>query len=363
MAKSKKFPFVIDMHTHIRVQALFDIMEANPVQTPGPGTEDWYVGGSAMNTGTNLVARDRERWAVMTDPKQRLAAMDQQGVDVQVISVNFPTTCSWLEPELGLKAARLTNDTIAEFCATKPDRFVGVGVVPLQAPELAARELERCVTDLGLRGVWITSHIRAQDIGRRAIRPFWSAAERLDVPVFIHPLGPTDISRMRDNFLFNVVGQPLEETLSICSLIYEGVMDAYPRLKVGISHGGGYLPYYIGRSDWAYEHNRGGVRDRLKQKPSAYLSRFYYDTIIHDPDILPILVKKAGVGHVMMGSDWPAVSEDAIAFIADADFLSDDEKQKIIWKNASELFRIGACQRRRPPQRSADIVISGDHRT
>ncbi len=340
MVTSKKFPLVIDMHTHIRVQALFDLMAKNPIKATGPGAEDWYVAGTATNRGGNLVERERERWAVMTDPKQRLAAMDRQGVDIQIISVNFPTTCSWFNQDLGLKAAQIANDAIAEFCASNPDRFVGVGVVPLQAPDLAAKELERCVAQLNLRGAWISSHVQGKEIGRRELDPFWAAAQRLDVPVFIHPLGPVDVWRLKEHFLFNVVGQPIEETLSMCSLIYEGVMDDFPRLKVGVCHGGGYLPYYIGRSDWAYDDNRGGVRDRLKQKPSAYLSRFYYDTIVHDHDVLPILIKKAGIDHVMMGSDWPAVSNDAVAFISEDPSLSDADKQKIIWENAAELFRI-----------------------
>ena len=340
MASSKRFPVVIDMHTHIRVQSLFDMMRMHPVTATGPGTEDWYVEGTVTNRGANLVARDQERWAVMTDPRLRLAAMDKQGVDIQIISVNFPTTCTWLEPQLGLKAARDANDTVADFCSSHPDRLVGVGVVPLQDPALAAGELERCVKDLNLRGAWISSHVRGKELGDRSLDPFWAAAQRLDVPVFIHPIGPVDVRRLEEHFLFNVVGQPLEETLSMCSLIYSGVMDDFPTLKIGVVHGGGYLPFYIGRSDWAYRDNRGGVRDKLKQKPSNYLSRFYYDTIIHDHDTLPVLVKKAGVDHVMMGSDWPAVSEDAVAFIADAIDLSDEQKNRIIWKNAAELFRI-----------------------
>ena len=149
--------FVIDMHTHIRVGPLLDYVKQNPIKGDGPGTEDWFAASSISGLGE----RDKTIWPFLTDPKVRLREMDKQGVDIQVISTNYPVTCYWMDPHKGLEAARVTNDTIAEFCAAKPDRFIGIGSMPLQDPIRAARELERCVRELGLRGAWINSNIRA----------------------------------------------------------------------------------------------------------------------------------------------------------------------------------------------------------
>jgi aminocarboxymuconate-semialdehyde decarboxylase len=328
--------FVIDMHTHIRVAPLLDYVRHNPIKGDGPGTEDWFAEGSISGLGQ----RDQQMWPMLTDPKVRLREMDRQGVDIQVISTNYPVTCYWMDAHKGLEAARVTNDTIAEFCAAKPDRFVGIGSMPLQDPIRAARELERCVKELGLRGAWINSNIRAKDLGEKEFRPFWQKAQELDVPVFVHPLGTTDITRLKKFFLWNTIGQPYEEALAMSSLVYEGIMDDYPKLKVCICHGGGYLPYYIGRSEHAWERNNAQQQEKAKKKPSAYLRRFFYDTVIFDPDMLPYLVKKAGAEKVMMGSDWPLVKTDAVGYVRRAKGISEADKQRIMWKNSAELLKI-----------------------
>jgi aminocarboxymuconate-semialdehyde decarboxylase len=328
--------FVIDMHTHIRVGPLLDYVRQHPIKGDGPGTEDWFAAGSISGLGE----RDKAIWPFLTDPKVRLREMDKQGVDIQVISTNYPVTCYWMDPHKGLEAARVTNDTIAEFCAAKPDRFIGIGSMPLQDPIRAARELERCVRELGLRGAWINSNVRAKDLGEEVFRPFWAKAQELDVPVFVHPLGTTDITRLKKYFLWNTIGQPYEEALAMSSLVYEGIMDDYPKLRVCICHGGGYLPYYIGRSDHAYEKNAAHQQDKAKRKPSAYLKRFHYDTVMFDPDMLPYLVKKAGASQVMMGSDWPLVRTDAVGYVRRAKGIGEGDKQRIMWKNSAEFLKI-----------------------
>ncbi len=328
--------FIIDMHTHVRLQALLDYVKQNPIKSSGPGTEDWFAEGSI----SGLAGRDQQMWPLLTDPKARIAEMDKQGVDVQAISTNFPITCYWMEPRKGLEAARVTNDTIAEFCATKPDRFVGIGSVPLQDPARAARELERCVKELGLRGAWIASNVRAKDLGEAEFRPFWAKAESLGCPIFVHPLGTTDVSRLKKYFMWNTIGQPYEEALAMMSLVHEGIMDDYPKLKICICHGGGYIPYYAGRADHAWERNRAGQQEHAKKRPSTYLKRFFYDTVIFDPDMLPYLVKKAGASQVMLGSDWPLVKTDAVGYVRNSRAIPQAAKDRILWKNAAELLNI-----------------------
>ena len=162
----------------------------------------------------------------------------------------------------------------------------------------------------------------------------------IDVPVFVHPLGTTDISRLKKYFLWNTVGQPYEEALAMMSLIYEGIMDDYPKLKICICHGGGYIPYYAGRSDHAYEGNGAHQQDHAKRKPSAYFKKFFFDTVIFDPDMLPYLVKKAGASQVMMGSDWPLVRTDAVGYVAKSRELPNAVKEQILWKNTAKLLKI-----------------------
>jgi aminocarboxymuconate-semialdehyde decarboxylase len=336
-AKGGKRPFVIDVHTHIRAPRLLDFIRQNPLPKSSSAVEDWFSAGSTGNLAS--LDRDKTRWARLTDAKTRLRAMNRQGIDIQVLSANFPVTCYCMSPAKGLKAAVISNDEVAEFVDQAPDRFVGLAVVPLQDAKRSAGELERSVKELGLRGAWIASNILGMELGDRRLWPFWAKAEELGVPIFVHPLGTTDVSRLKKFHLFNTIGQPLEEAMAMASLILEGVMDAYPRLKVVICHGGGYLPFYSGRSDHAYRTHKI-VRENAKQPPSTYLRRFYYDTIVFDHDMLSVLIKKAGLGQVMLGSDYPLVMEDAVAFLKGARQLGREAKERIYWKNAAKLMKI-----------------------
>ena len=330
-------PFAIDVHTHIRIPELLEFVAGNPIKAKGPGTEDWFSASSVANLKGQ--DRDKARWARLTDAKTRLREMNRRGVDIQVVSSNFPVSCYWMEARKGREAARISNDGVADFVAANPDRFVGLASVALQSPKSAAAELERCVKDLGLRGAWLASNIRGKDLGEKQFRPFWAKAEALGVPIFVHPLGTTDISRLKKFYLFNTIGQPLEETMVLSSLIHEGVMDAYPKLKVVICHGGGYLPYYAARGDRSFRvHSE--VRANIKQPPSTYLRKFFYDSIVFDPHILQNLIKVSGIGQVLMGSDYPLVGDDAVAFIRANRSLSKDFKERILGKNAARLMKI-----------------------
>ena len=204
-----------------------------------------------------------------------------------------------------------------------------IGPTPLQAPARAVKELEYAVNDLGLRGVLIISNIRNRDLGERRFWKFWAKAEEMGVPVFIHPHGFSEPDRLQKYFLSNTVGQPLEETLAMLSLIHEGVMEKHPKLKIVIAHGGGYLPYYVGRSDQAYR-NGGEQAANISKPPSEYLRHFYYDSVIFDPAMLEFLVKKVGANKVMMGSDYPWVETDAVGYVRKSRGLSKETKDRIL---------------------------------
>jgi aminocarboxymuconate-semialdehyde decarboxylase len=337
--KSQRRSFLaIDVHSHVRVAAVEEFLRKNRA-ADASGQRSWIAESSQPF---------QERQAKLirpkhTDPKVRLKDMDKMGVDIQVLSMNLPQSCYRSEGKKGLEVARACNDGIAEFVNTNPHRFVGIGAVPLQDATLAVQELERAVTLLDLRGVVISSNIRSHDLGEPDFSAFWAKAEELGVPVFIHPQGFSQPDRLQKFFLGNSIGQPLEEALAMASLIHEGVMERFPKLKVCIDHGGGFLPYYPGRVDRAFEvRPEAGVN--MKKRPSDTMRRFYYDTVIFDRDMLAFLVNRVGAGKVMMGTDYPvAMGEwDPVGFIRRNRKLSRDAKERLLWKNAAGLLKIAA---------------------
>lgn len=332
----RRSSFAIDVHSHVRVAAVEEFLRRNRA-SDGPGQRSWIAESSAAFQ-ERQAKRIRPKH---TNPKVRLKDMDKMGVDIQVLSMNLPQSCYRIDGEKGLEVARACNDGIAEFVHTNPDRFVGIGAVPLQDATLAALELERAVSRLDLRGVAISSNIGSHDLGEPDFAAFWAKAEELGVPVFIHPRGFSDPDRLQKFFLGNTIGQPLEEALAMASLIHEGVMERFPKLKVCIDHGGGFLPYYPGRVDRAFEV-RPEARVHIKKHPSDYMRRFYYDTVIFDRDMLAFLVHKVGAGKVMMGTDYPvAMGEwDPVGFIRQNRKLSLEIKERLLWKNAAALLKI-----------------------
>ena len=326
------------MHTHVALPEVLEMARKVKVRGTGPGKQNWIPAGSSRE-------HDRQAKAVakkLVEPKARLEDMDAMGVDIQVISMNLPTPAYWADGATGQRIARACNEGIAEFAAKAPDRFIGIGAVPLQDVNRSVRELKHAVNRLGLRGVTVPSNIRTRDLGEPRFRKFWAKAEELDVPVFIHPRGFTHDDRLRKYFLWNTVGQPLEEALVMASLVYEGVMDDYPDLKVVVAHGGGYLPYYPGRGDKAFD-SRPETRANIDRKPSDYLKRFYFDSVIFDRDMLRTLVKRAGDTHVMMGTDYPRgeIETDPVGFVSRTSGLSASSKERIMSGNAAKLFGIG----------------------
>ena len=196
---------------------------------------------------------------------------------------------------------------------------------------------------IGLKGIIIPSHIRAKDLGVKWFRKFWAKAEQMGMPIYIHPRGFTHDEWLHEYFLWNSIGQPLEEALAMSSIIYEGILDDFPKLKIIIALGGGYLPYYAGRTDKAYE-SRAETRTNISFPPSDYLRRFFYDTVVFDRDVLELLIKKAGDKQIMMGTDYPRgeVEEDPVGFINKSKNLSRHTKDRILGLNAAKLLGVKA---------------------
>ncbi len=277
----------------------------------------------------------------ITSLEARLKVMDKAGIDVQAISTAPSQYYYWTEPEIGREAARLINDRIAAAVAAHPDRFVGLGTLPLQAPDLAVAELERCVKQLGMRGVEIATNVRGIDLSDARFRRFWAKAEELGILIFMHPGGFSDGQRLAQHYLINVIGNPLESTIAVSHLIFGGVLDAYPRLKICVAHGGGYLAAYSGRMDHAHAA-RADCRLHIKRPPTRYLKKLYFDTIVFTHHQLAYLKDIYGAGHLLLGTDYPYDMgvDDPLAFIQGVPGLSRDEKAAIVGLNAARLLRI-----------------------
>jgi aminocarboxymuconate-semialdehyde decarboxylase len=322
-------PIVIDFHAHTVVQEVLDFTYEHSM---------FAQAVMGVGEGGRANAIPQEFLTPMTDVTARLAAMDAMGVDIQVVSPSILQQCTYFgEPEAALRMERLGNERIAELVARHPDRLVGLGSVPMQAPALAAGELERCIRDLELKGVIVSSHVNGIELGETRFRPFWAKAEELGATVFIHPAGSPD-ERMRRHRLLITLGQPLEEAFAQSSLVYEGIMDAFPRLKIAMAHGGGFLPFYTGRHDQDYRAGRGG--QNLKGDFSSYLPRFYYDAVLFNPDMLEFLVTKVPASHVMLASDYPFAEKRPVEFVRRATKISRADQDAILGANCARLLGI-----------------------
>jgi aminocarboxymuconate-semialdehyde decarboxylase len=315
-------PTVIDVHAHVLVpdvvKRTYDQSQySRAVAGPGGVPEPLYKR--------------------MTELELRLKEMDATGVDIQVISPSIMQQCTYgMEADDAIAMDRLGNDRVAEAVAKHPDRLVGLGSLPLHEVALAAAELERCVRDLGLRGVIISSHVNGIELGDERLRPFWAKAEQVGAVIFIHPAGSTE-QRMLRNRMMITIGQPLEEAYALSSLIYEGVMDQFPKLKIMVAHGGGYLPFYAGRHDNEYRYGRA---PQLKGDFSSYLPRFFYDSVLFNPDMLEFLVTKVPASHVMLASDYPFAEKKPVEYVRRARKIGKKEQDASLGTNAARLFGI-----------------------
>jgi aminocarboxymuconate-semialdehyde decarboxylase len=283
----------------------------------------------------------------LTSVEQRIKDMDRMGIDIQAVSPS-PTYYYWAEPELGREAARLINNRIAEVVASHPDRFVGMGTVPLQAPELAIAELERLVKELGLRGVEIGTNVAGAELSDPRFRPFFAKAQELDILIFMHPAGFTHGQRLAEHYFINVIGNPLDTTVAVSHLIFGGVLESHPKLKICLAHGGGYAAAYSGRFDHAHRA-RTDSRQVIKRPPTHYLRRLYFDTIVFTHHQLEYLTGLYGSDHIILGTDYPydMALPDAVRFVETAK-LTRAAKDGILGGNAARLLKIKLPKRAAP---------------
>jgi aminocarboxymuconate-semialdehyde decarboxylase len=290
----------VDVHAHVLLPEVEALVAGLPGLAEAKALDARRNGPASLAVSGPMVA---ERIPKLTDVTVRLAAMDAQGVDVQLVSPSPSHYHYWADEETAEKLYRLANEATAAHCAQAPGRLKGLGLVPLQHPDLAVPALEHAL-EQGLFGVEISSHAPDRELSDPAYEPFWTRAEETGALLFLHPFGCTLDERLDRWYLSNTVGQPTENAVALSHLIFSGVLDRHPELKLIAAHGGGYLPTHIGRSDHAWSTRSDAGAD-CAHLPSSYLKRLYFDSLVHDPHVLRALISTAGADRVLLGSDFP----------------------------------------------------------
>ena len=329
----------VDIHCHfLNKDAAAKMAPLNPAQY-----EPQIKFANALTREVN-VKQMQDRGPKLSTIELRLKDMDRMGIDIQAVSPAPQQTYYWAEPGLGAEVSRMINDRLAEIVARWPDRFVGLGTVPLQNVELAVTELERCVKQLGLRGVEINPNVAGRDLTDPSLNldRFFAKARELDIVIFMHPIGFTHAERFMDHYFNNVIGNPLDTSVGAMRLIFDGVMERHPGLKVVLPHAGGFIAHYWARMDHAWRA-RPDCRTVIKKVPSSYLKKFYFDTIAFDPQMLRNLIDKYGPSQVVLGTDYPfdMGEEDPVGFVNGVPRLSVADKQRIMGGTAARLLKIG----------------------
>jgi aminocarboxymuconate-semialdehyde decarboxylase len=329
---------VVDLHCHY----LNPAVNAKTAHLDLGKYDPTTVFADELTRETN-VKQMKTRAPKLTGVTERLQDMDRMGVDIQAICPAPYQFFYWTEPDYGAELTREVNEGIAQIAADRPDRFVGMGSVPLQDSQLAIRELNHCVKKLGMRGIEICTNVNGKNLTDPSLKldKLFARAEELGVVIFMHPLGYTQADRLTHHYFNNVIGNPLDSTVAVSHLIFDGVMQRYPKLKFVVAHGGGFIAHYWARMDHAWRA-RPDCRTVIKNPPSSYLEKFYFDSITFDPEMLKRLIDRFGADHVVLGTDYPydMGEEDPLGLIAQVKKLSRADRQLIEGGNAARLLGI-----------------------
>lgn len=332
----------IDIHTHILPERWPDLNKKYgyggfvTIDHHGPGCARMMIDGKHFrDVGQNL-------W----DPDLRMAECERHNVDMQVLSTVPVMFSYWAKGEDAHDLSRFLNDHIASVVRDHPGRFAGLGTLPMQSPDLAVRELERCMTELGLHGVEIGSHVNTWNLDSPDLLPVFEAAQELGAAVFVHPWDMMGRERMPDYWLPWLVGMPAEVSLAICSMIFGGVFERLPRLRVAFAHGGGSFPSTIGRIEHGFYARPDICAVRNDVNPRRYLGRFYLDSLVHDPVILRYLIGLVGERCIALGSDYPFPlgEQEPGRIIRSMEDLSDGTRERLLGGTAQEWLGMVARQ-------------------
>lgn len=328
----------VDVHAHVLLPEVEGLVAGQPGLAATQRRELSFLGvASAAENRLQM----RDLLPRLTEPGVRLAHMDATSVDAQLVSISPSQYHYWAEAGLAREVAIASNEGVRDHCSTAPDRLSGVGTVPLQHPELAVEMLEHAVS-LGLKGIEVSTfalHPRTgevMDLSDPQLEALWHRAAELDALVLVHPFGCTLGARLDRSYLANIVGQPLEHTIALSQLVFGGVLDRHPALRLLATHGGGYLPGYLGRSDHAWRARADARTCALP--PSGYLSRILFDSLVLDPAELRRLVARVGAAQVLLGSDYPFdMGEEEPVSALRAAGLEPDDFRAVVGGNAVRL--------------------------
>lgn len=326
----------IDIHAHIVIPEAAKIAQPHIDASRIPLG---YFSDAASKEINDIQVKDISE--VMTTIDRRLFDLDKMGIDIQVVAPAPGQCYYYVDPKIAEHAHRVANDGVAEFCARKPDRFLGLGGVTLQEPELAVKELDYVMTDLKLKGVQILTNVDGQELSDPKFRPFFARAEQLGAFIMLHPNGFTQGERLTHFYFNNVLGNPLETTLALHNLIFTGTLARFPDLKLMAVHGGGYLPAYSGRIDHAWGARQDSHGD-LPLPPTTYLRQVYLDTVVFSYHQLAYLLDVFGPDRILMGTDYPfdMAEFNPIGHIAGVNGMDEATLAQLAGGNAIRLLQL-----------------------
>jgi aminocarboxymuconate-semialdehyde decarboxylase len=330
----------VDMHAHI-ITPLVEKLVADCPQKKAEHEMRVRTTGARSVEHNNKVMMPHAMPALTSLPV-RLDDMDQMGVDVQVISPMPTQYYYWAERDLAEQIVTLQNEHVAAACAQHPKRLVGLGTLSLQHPALAVAQLETAVRRLGLRGFELSTAVNDRELSDPTLEPVWAKAQELGCVVFIHPMGCSLGARLAPSYLSNSVGQPVETAVALSHLIFGGVLDRYPSLKICAAHGGGHLPMNIGRADHAYLTRPDA--HTMRAAPSSYLRRIWFDSLVYSSAALRRLIDEVGVSQVVVGTDYPfdMGHYDVHALLSGTPDLDAAELDAVLGGNAARLLHLDA---------------------
>ncbi len=324
----------IDVHTHYFPQAFLDLIEKHG---PAHGFEYKMVEGKGpqFKHGHMMTGPVGPKFV---DLDARLAAMDEQGVQVHAMSLSQPMVY-WGEGPLAQRLTETYNDALAQAHERHPKRLIGLATLPMHETALAVKEIERAAKLPGVRGFYIATQVRGKDLSDAAFLPVYERIEASGLPLFLHPVEVIGFQRLGSYYLTNLLGNPFESAIAAAHLIFGGVLDRFPKLVVCLPHSGGAFPWLVGRLNRGWE-KRADLK-HIKHAPVEYLRRFYYDTVGYSDHVLEYLVKVIGADRVLMGSDYcfPIAYEQPVKIVADHSTLDAKAKRDIVEGNARRLLR------------------------